>query len=109
MNCFECKHGKVKFSDLGGVTENMLLVNKKIVTLGDTSIDREMYAGCDAGNNEIIRQFYSDHSHKRKVDVLERLECFEATKGSMLLDSLISTADKLLHAVKEDRSEKKDD
>lgn len=89
MNCTECKHGHMKFTDIGRD------VDDTFVQYRDTA-----YVKCDQGNSDLILKFYIDNGVKNRKDITDKVICFEPTEGNVRLDRLLNLMDELLKETK---------
>lgn len=87
MNCFNCEHKRIGFSDLSNTTGMMQVSDK-------------LYVTCAAGRSDIAR-FYRENGSLRHEEVTARLPCFTAAEAEKRLDRVIALAEEMLKRAKE--------
>ncbi|MHA7962818.1 hypothetical protein ACX93W_01650 [Paenibacillus sp. CAU 1782] len=87
MNCFNCEHKRIGFSDLSDVT-------------GMTQVSDKLYVQC-AVAEPYIAEFYRENGSLKREDVTVRLPCFTTTEADKQLDRMIALAEEMLDTAKE--------
>jgi hypothetical protein len=84
MNCLDCKHKRIKFSDITTIEEGFIHCKDN------------MYVRCELNNQDKILEFYKNNGSKQRTEIKDEMDCFVPTVATKILDNLLRLSNEVL-------------